>query len=113
MTPPGTNTIIDHHQEITERFIPHSDLIVFVFEAKNPYRQSAWSFFDYINSEWRKKVIFILQQSDLMKPDDLIINIEGVKKQAKEKGINDPKVFAVSALRENWKIKNRKVGSAR
>jgi ribosome biogenesis GTPase A len=34
---PGTNSIVEHHQEITERFIPHSDLIVFVFEAKNPY----------------------------------------------------------------------------
>ena len=41
---PGTNTIIEHHQEITERFIPGADLIVFVFEAKNPYRQSAWEF---------------------------------------------------------------------
>jgi len=26
---PGTNTIIEHHQEITERFIPAADLIVF------------------------------------------------------------------------------------
>ena len=49
---PGTNTIVDHHQEITERFIPHADLIVFVFEAKNPYRQSSWEFFDYINEDW-------------------------------------------------------------
>ena len=51
---PGTNTIIEHHQEITERFIPGSDLIVFVFEAKNPYRQSAWEFFDYIHKDWQK-----------------------------------------------------------
>ena len=28
---PGTNTIIAHHQEITERFVPAADLIVFVF----------------------------------------------------------------------------------
>ena len=63
---PGTNTIVAHHQEITERFIPSSDLIVFVFESKNPYRQSAWDFFDYIKEEWRKKVIFVLQQKDLM-----------------------------------------------
>ncbi|MEK7256748.1 MAG: dynamin family protein, partial [Bacteroidota bacterium] len=46
---PGTNTIVEHHQEITERFVPASDLIVFVFEAKNPYRQSAWEFFDFIH----------------------------------------------------------------
>ena len=94
---PGTNTIITHHQEITERFIPVSDLIVFVFEAKNPYRQSAWEFFDYISAEWRKKVIFVLQQSDLMEPEDLAINIEGVAKQAEKKGVTEPKVFAVSA----------------
>ncbi|MBK7009342.1 MAG: dynamin family protein [Saprospiraceae bacterium] len=36
MLTPGTNTIVAHHQEITEKFIPYSDLIVFVFEAKNP-----------------------------------------------------------------------------
>lgn len=97
---PGTNTIVDHHQEITERFIPFSDLIVFVFEAKNPYRQSAWEFFNFINDEWKRKVIFVLQQKDLMKPDDLKVNIEGVHSYAKERGITDPKVFAVSALQE-------------
>jgi GTPase SAR1 family protein len=97
---PGTNTIIEHHQEITERFIPGSDLIVFVFEAKNPYRQSAWEFFDYIHKDWQKKVIFILQQKDLMRGDDLETNIKGVIKQAEKKGIVNPNVFAVSAMDE-------------
>lgn len=97
---PGTNTIVDHHQEITERFIPSSDLIVFVFEAKNPYRQSAWEFFDYIHSEWHKKIIFILQQKDLMNEEDLKINIQGVKSQAEKKGIMGANVFAVSAKQE-------------
>ncbi len=97
---PGTNTIIDHHQEITERFIPHADLIVFVFEAKNPYRQSSWEFFNYINEAWRKKIIFVLQQKDLMEPSDLRTNIEGVKSQAIKKGIEEPNVFDVSAKME-------------
>ena len=97
---PGTNTIVDHHQDITERFIPFSDLIVFVFEAKNPYRQSAWEFFDYINAEWRRKIIFVLQQKDLMEPADLVTNIEGVRSHAIEKGIQDPNVYAVSAKQE-------------
>lgn len=97
---PGTNTIIAHHQEITERFIPASDLIVFVFEAKNPYRQSAWEFFDYIHSEWRRKVIFVLQQADLLPPEDLAINLQGVLKYAEKKGITQPQIFAVSALLE-------------
>lgn len=97
---PGTNTIEENHQEITEGFIPASDLIVFVFESKNPYRQSAWDFFDYIHSDWRKKIIFVLQQKDLMRPEDLEVNINGVKEHALKKGIDAPQVFAVSALDE-------------
>ncbi len=102
---PGTNTIVEHHQEITERFIPASDLIVFVFEAKNPYRQSAWDFFDFIKTEWRRKIIFILQQKDLLNEADLQVNINGVREQAMKKGIADPQVFAVSALLEQEGIK--------
>ncbi len=97
---PGTNTIIEHHQEITERFIPAADLIVFVFEAKNPYRQSAWDFFDYIKEEWRKKVVFVLQQKDLMSAEDLAVNEQGVRDYALKKGIEHPLVFAVSAKQE-------------
>lgn len=97
---PGTNTIVDHHQEITENFIPTSDLIVFVFESKNPYRQSSWEFFDYINEDWHKKIIFVLQQKDLMVPADLETNIKGVYDQAVKKGINEPRVYAVSAKQE-------------
>ncbi|MFZ1748708.1 MAG: dynamin family protein [Saprospiraceae bacterium] len=97
---PGTNTIVEHHQEITEKFIPYSDLIVFVFEAKNPYRQSSWEFFDYINVEWHRKIIFVLQQKDLLDEGDLQINIEGVKAQAVKKGITSPNVYAVSAKLE-------------
>jgi len=97
---PGTNTIVDQHQEITENFVPDSDLIVFVFEAKNPYRQSAWTFFDFIHDEWRKKIIFILQQKDLMEPDDLEVNMKGVAQYAREKNIDKPVVYAVSAKQE-------------
>lgn len=97
---PGTNTIVEHHQEITERFIPVSDLIVFVFEAKNPYRQSAWDFFNFVKKEWHKKVIFVLQQKDLMNEQDLAINQKGVKDLAVKKGIDNPRIFAVSALME-------------
>ncbi|MEO5581347.1 MAG: dynamin family protein [Saprospiraceae bacterium] len=97
---PGTNTIVAHHQEITERFIPSSDLIVFVFESKNPYRQSAWDFFDYIKEEWRKKVIFVMQQKDLLPQADLDINMNGLATYALKKGMNEARIFAVSAKME-------------
>lgn len=97
---PGTNTIIAHHQEITERFIPGADLIIFVFESKNPYRQSAWDFFDFMHEEWHKKIVFVLQQKDLMDASDLEINKKGVTDYALKKGIKNPVVFAVSAKEE-------------
>ncbi len=97
---PGTNTIIEYHEEITQKFIPSSDLVIFVFEAKNPYRQSSWDLFHYVSEEWHKKIIFILQQKDLMTEDDLSVNIGGLKDHAVKQGIEEPIIFAVSAKLE-------------
>ena len=97
---PGTNAIVAHHQEITEGFVPAADLIVFVFEAKNPYRQSAWDFFNFIHRDWRRKVIFVLQQKDLLNAADLAVNTEGVKTEAQKRGLSEPTIFAVSAKDE-------------
>lgn len=97
---PGTNTIIKHHQEITQKFVPNSDLVLFVFPAKNPHTQSAWDLLDYVSDEWKKNVIFILQQADLARPDELSTNIEKVKEYAIQRGIKSPLVFTTSASLE-------------
>lgn len=97
---PGTNSIVEKHQEITEKFIPASDLVIFVFEAKNPYRQSSWDFFDYIHSDWHKKIIFILQQKDLLSEADLSVNEKGLYDFAQKKGVANPLIFKVSAKDE-------------
>ncbi|MGF1522259.1 MAG: dynamin family protein [Leptolyngbyaceae cyanobacterium] len=94
---PGTNSIIENHQVITEEFIPNSDLVFFVLFAKNPYFASTWNFLEYVNSEWLRKVVFILQQADLLKEHELNENIFEVKKLAESKGIKAPTVFAASA----------------
>lgn len=97
---PGTNSIVERHQEITEGFIPASDLVIFVFEAKNPYRQSAWDFFDFIHHDWHKKIIFILQQKDLLNAEDLAVNERGLYDFARKKGLQEPAIFATSAKAE-------------
>lgn len=94
---PGTNTVIKEHQVITERYIPNSDLTFFVLFAKNPYQKSAWDFLDYVSAQWRKKVVFVLQQKDLLRNTDLVKNIERVKEYARQKQIQSPIVFATSA----------------
>lgn len=97
---PGTNTIVAEHQIITEKYIPNSDLTFFVLFAKNPYQKSAWDFLDFVSAEWRKKVVFVLQQADLLKSADLETNIERVKEYANQKQIKAPIVFATSAEQE-------------
>lgn len=94
---PGTNTVIKGHEIITERYIPNSDLTFFVLFAKNPYQQSAWNFLGKVNAEWRKKVVFVLQQKDLVKNTELDTNIERVKGYAQQRQIQSPIVFATSA----------------
>jgi predicted GTPase len=97
---PGTNTVIENHQEITRNFIPNSDLVLMVFQAKNPYTQSAWDLLDYIHEDWRKRTIFILQQADLARPDEIETNMARVRDLALQKGIAAPTIFATSAERE-------------
>ncbi|MEL6131204.1 MAG: dynamin family protein, partial [Cyanobacteria bacterium J06628_4] len=94
---PGTNSLVTGHQVITERYIPNSDLTFFVLFAKNPYQKSAWDFLDYVSVDWRKKVVFILQQADLLRPEHLKTNVQQVRDYAIQKQITAPMVFATSA----------------
>lgn len=97
---PGTNTIIAHHHEITERFIPNSGLVLFVFPAKNPHTLSAWELLALVRNEWRRRVVFILQQADLATADELRVNRQKVTEYATARGIPEPVIFATSAQRE-------------
>ena len=94
---PGTNSIIENHQLITEEFIPNSDLVFFVLFAKNPYFATTWDFLDFVSAQWLRKVVFILQQSDLLAAESLAKNVAEVKKIAEKKGVGEPVVFTTSA----------------
>lgn len=70
---PGTNTIVANHQEITENFVPMADLIVFVFAVTNPWAASAWDFLRLIGQQWKKHIVFVVQQADLRDPHEVEI----------------------------------------
>lgn len=93
---PGTNSIIRHHQVVTENYIHQSDLVLFVFFAKNPYTGSAWDFLRYIKHEWQRNTLFVLQQADLLPSTERKRTLEHIREQLVENGIEDPVVFAVS-----------------
>jgi ribosome biogenesis GTPase A len=93
---PGTNSIIREHQRITENYIPQSDLVLFVFFAKNPYTGSAWDFLRYIKHDWQRNTLFVLQQADLLPSDERKRTEEHIREQLIQDGIENPVVFAVS-----------------
>ncbi|MBN2437040.1 MAG: dynamin family protein [Deltaproteobacteria bacterium] len=98
---PGTNSIIRNHQMITENYIPRSDLVVFVFPAKNPHTATAWEFLSFVRRDWHRKIVFVLQQADLASPQELAVNQERVKQYAHERNVQNPVLFTVSAKRES------------
>jgi GTPase SAR1 family protein len=94
---PGTNTIVANHQEITEDFVPVADLIVFVFADTNPWAASAWDFLRLIGQQWKKHIVFIVQQSDLREPHEVEIVARHLDQTVLQiLGASRP-IFAVSA----------------
>ena len=97
---PGTNSIIQNHETITEDYIPQSDLVVFVFSAANPHTKSAWELLTLIRKEWHRKMVFVLQQADRASQKELTINREHVTQYARDRQVENPTVFTLSAKRE-------------
>jgi ribosome biogenesis GTPase A len=96
---PGTNSIIRNHHTITENYIPKSDLVVFVFPAKNPHTATAWELLSLVRKDWHRKTVFVLQQADLASQQELSVNRERVKQYAHERNVQNPVLFVVSAKR--------------
>lgn len=94
---PGTNSIENEHQEITERFVPIADLVIFVFSAMNPWGASAWQFLDKVHKHWMRNVIFVLQQCDLRSPEEIQVIGDYMGQLSRQRYGQDFPLFAVSA----------------
>ncbi|HEX8678891.1 MAG TPA: dynamin family protein [Chthoniobacterales bacterium] len=94
---PGTNSIVQNHQAITENYLPQSDLVVFVFSAVNPHTKSAWQLLTNIKKDWHRKIVFVLQQADRASAEELGTNREHVRQYARECEVESPTIFTLSA----------------
>lgn len=95
---PGTNAIMREHEQLTQGFVPRSDLVLFVTSADRPFTESEREFMAQIR-EWGKKIVIILNKIDLMRD---ATSREQVTRFVQEKvqeflGFR-PEVFPVSAL---------------
>ena len=94
---PGTNAIIRRHEEITQDFVPRSDLVLFVTSADRPFTESERVFLERIRS-WGKKVVVIINKVDILEDADQIQQVvDFVAENAKVLLGFVPEIFSVSA----------------
>lgn len=94
---PGTNSITPKHESITEHFLPAADLVLFVFSVTNPWGETTWNFLDRIHNQWRKKIVFILQQCDLRTEEEVAAILDHLQKTAEHRFGQQFPTFAISA----------------
>ena len=94
---PGTNAVIQRHQELTEEFVPRSDLVLFVTSADRPFSESERAFMERIRA-WGKKVIVVVNKIDILEGEEEIAQVlEFVDHNAGMLLGIVPQVFPVSA----------------
>ena len=95
---PGTNAIIREHETLTQRFVPRSDLVLFITSADRPFTESEREFMATIR-EWGKKIVVILNKVDLLRTDTARDQVVGFVRDSIERLLGfSPEVFPVSAL---------------
>jgi GTPase Era involved in 16S rRNA processing len=93
---PGTNSIVQGHQEITARFLPSADLILFVFPVTNPWGAATWNFISELPPECLERVIFIIQQADQREAIDIDVILGHMNDLSVKRLGYAPNVFPVS-----------------
>lgn len=95
---PGTNSIVKRHQQITEHFVPRSDLVLFVTSFDRPLTESERQFLSYIRDDWGRELVGVLNKADLADSDtDLTTVISYLETNLKEILGHTPRIFPVSA----------------
>lgn len=93
---PGTNAILRDHEALTTKFVPRSDLVIFVTSADRPFTETERAFLETIR-DWGKRVVVAVNKIDILESTgevDQVVRFleEGVRTLL---GMS-PRVFPVS-----------------
>ncbi len=94
---PGTNALDREHEALTERFIPPSDVVLFVTSADRTFTESERAFIERIRS-WGKKLVFIINKVDILRSDEWRAEVERFVAENAEWLLGfSPEVFSLSS----------------
>ncbi len=110
---PGTNSIVTQHQELTERFIPRADLVLFVTSFDRPLSESERQFLSYIRDSWGKKLAFVLNKVDLSRNEEMLNQVlTHVRSGCMDLMNFEPRIFPISA-EQAFRAKEMEAGDER
>ena len=94
---PGTNSIIEQHQELTENYLQQADIILFVTSVERPLSKSEQDFLTIVDQTWARKIIVVINKIDLVNEQEA----QQIREYVNQ-GLNDilaqmPPVFNISA----------------
>jgi small GTP-binding protein len=93
---PGTNAIIRRHEQLTQTFVPRSDLVIFVTSADRPFTESERAFMEQIR-QWGKKVVIVLNKIDLIEEPEVAHIVGYIRENALALLGFAPEILPVSA----------------
>lgn len=93
---PGLESIHQHHEEITKKFLHRSDLVLLVMLATQAMSQANMEYMKMFK-EYGKKVIFVVNQADLLSDEERETVYQYVSDQCKDRLGYSPEVWMVSA----------------
>lgn len=94
---PGVNAIVREHEEITLRFLPRADLVLFVTSADRPFTESERRFLQTIRN-WGKKLVAVINKTDILQNEAERQEVsQFVRQNVRQVMGVEPEVFPVSA----------------
>ncbi len=95
---PGTNAIIREHEQLTQQFVPRSDLVLFVTSADRPFTQSEREFMETIR-DWGKKIVIVINKIDLLRNGEAVEEVTSFVTENIERLLGfTPDIYPVAAL---------------
>src|SRR5215207_4455507 len=95
---PGTNAIIREHEQLTQQFVPRSDMVLFVTSADRPFTESERAFMASIR-DWGKKIVVVINKVDLLRDETSVAEVAEFVGENIERLLGfSPDVFPVSSL---------------
>ncbi len=93
---PGTGSIFMKHEQTAKNFLHRSDLVLFVFSAKQAFAESERLYLELARN-YEKKIVLIINQIDLLTPAEQEQVRSFVQVRVKESLGIEPQIFMVSA----------------